>query len=80
MVHVKINGDALGPIRRGARLTITELARRSGVDRTVITRIEAGQRRGTIAQLHALAEALNVVPNAIAQYEASDFGARTVAA
>jgi transcriptional regulator with XRE-family HTH domain len=77
MAHVKINGDALRAIRQGSRLTITELSRRSGVDRTVITRVEASQRRGTVDQLHALADALNVLPRAITEYEAVDFGVRT---
>jgi transcriptional regulator with XRE-family HTH domain len=63
---MRINGDALRAIRERTGLTISELSRASGVDRTVITRIETGQRQGTPAQHKALAEALHVSMLAIA--------------
>lgn len=57
---MQIDGDALHACRYRRGLTISGLAALSGVDRTVITRIERGQRRGTPAQHKALAEALGV--------------------
>lgn len=63
---MRINGEALRVIRQRTGLTITDLANRSGVDRTVITRIEKGERRGTPAQHTALAQALDVSLLAIA--------------
>jgi transcriptional regulator with XRE-family HTH domain len=50
----------LRPLRERTGLSISELSRSSGVDRTVITRLESGERRGTPAQLKALAAALDV--------------------
>lgn len=64
---MQIDGEALHAERYRRGLTITGLASLSGVDRTVITRIERGQRRGTPAQHKALAEALNVDMVDIAQ-------------
>lgn len=55
-----INGTALRIIRERTGLTISELARASQVCRTVITRIERGERPGTPAQCVALASALDV--------------------
>jgi transcriptional regulator with XRE-family HTH domain len=69
---VKINGDALKAIRTREAMSVTELARLSGVDRTVITRVEAGTRRGTLVQLAALAEALRVPRRAITLYDEID--------
>jgi transcriptional regulator with XRE-family HTH domain len=56
----------LRPLRERTGLSISELSRSSGVDRTVITRLESGERRGTPAQLKALAAALDVSLLAIA--------------
>jgi transcriptional regulator with XRE-family HTH domain len=69
---MRINGEALRVIRERTGLTITDLARASGVDRTVITRIENGSRRGTPAQHKALAQALDVSLLAIALTEQGD--------
>jgi len=63
---MKINADALRAIRERTGLTITGLSNASGVDRTVITRIESGERKGTPAQHKALANALGVSMLAIA--------------
>ena len=57
---MRLNGEALKVIRERTGLTITQLSTASGVDRTVITRLESGERRGTPAQIVALAQALNV--------------------
>lgn len=62
---MRLNGEALRVIRERTGLTITQLGTASGVDRTVITRLESGERRGTPAQLVALAQALNVPLTAI---------------
>jgi transcriptional regulator with XRE-family HTH domain len=63
---MKINGEALKAIRSRSEMTITQLATASGIDRTVITRIENGERKGTPAQHKALAIALQVPMQAIA--------------
>jgi transcriptional regulator with XRE-family HTH domain len=60
------NGAALRVIRERTGLTISSLARAAGIDRTALTRIESGERRGTPAQLAALAAALAVPITAIA--------------
>ncbi len=57
---MRTNGEALRVIRERTGLSISELARASKVDRTVITRLENGERRGTPSQIKALAEALDV--------------------
>jgi transcriptional regulator with XRE-family HTH domain len=57
---MQINGEALREIRTRTGLSVTQLADASGVDRTVISRIESGQRKGTAAQHKALADALSV--------------------
>lgn len=62
---MRLNGEALKVIRERTGLSITDLSRTSGVDRTVITRLESGERRGTNAQIVALAQALNVALTAI---------------
>jgi transcriptional regulator with XRE-family HTH domain len=67
---MKINGEALKAIRERSGMSITGLANASGVDRTVVTRIESGERRGTPAQHKALSEALMVPMQAIAYAEA----------
>jgi len=55
---MRINGEALRVLRERTGLSITMLSKASGVDRTVITRLENGERRGTPAQAKALALAL----------------------
>ncbi len=48
----------LSSARQSAGLTIAELARRSGVSRDTIERIEAGRGNPTVATLTALSGAL----------------------
>jgi len=55
---MRINGEALRVLRERTGLSITMLSKASGVDRTVITRLESGERRGTAAQAKALSVAL----------------------
>lgn len=66
---MKVNPEALKAIRLRTGETRTSLQNKSGVDRTVITRLETGERRGTPAQLKALAEALAVPITAISIQE-----------
>lgn len=67
---MRANPEALKAIRVRTGESIASLSRASGVDRTVITRLENGERRGTPAQLRALAEALQVPVTAISRTEA----------
>lgn len=60
-----INGSALRHHRRTAGLSAVELSAVSGVDPTVISRLESDTRRGTPAQIKALADALRVPITAI---------------
>jgi transcriptional regulator with XRE-family HTH domain len=70
--HVKSNGEAIRAIRERTGMSVTELHRAANVDRTVLTRIEKGERNGTPAQLVAIAKALDVPITAItiARFEA----------
>lgn len=61
--------ETLKVVRERTGETIAALSRKSGVDRTVITRLESGERRGTPAQLKALAAALQVPLTVIAQMD-----------
>lgn len=63
---MRINGEALRVIRERTGVSITDLARATGIDRTALHRIETGERRGTVAQHKALAIALDVSMLAIA--------------
>lgn len=62
---MRTNGPALRAIRQRTGFTVTQLANAAGVDRTVLTRLENGERRGTPAQIKALAQALDVPVTAI---------------
>jgi predicted transcriptional regulator len=48
----------LSAARQSVGLTIAELARRSGVSRDTIERIEAGRANPTVSTLRSLSEAL----------------------
>ncbi len=52
--------EELRRIREGAGISQSELARRSGVDRATINKIEQGRRSPSIATLEALAETMGV--------------------
>lgn len=62
---MKLNIEALRVIRERSGVTKAELARRAGYDRTLITRLENGERPGTPAVIARLAEALQVSQVAI---------------
>lgn len=50
-------------------MTKTQLANTTGIDRTHLHRIETGERKGTPAQLVAIAEALKVPITVVALNE-----------
>ncbi len=62
---MNLNRHTLAVIRERSRLSKAELADRAGVDRTLITRIENGERRATTDVIYRLAEALDVSPLAL---------------
>lgn len=57
---MRSNGPSIRAIRERSGLTKTQLAHRTGIDRTLISRIESGERNGTPAQLIAIAQGLHV--------------------
>lgn len=57
---MQINRAALTALRERSGLSKSELAGRAKLDRTLVTRIENGERRATPAVMKRLAEALQV--------------------
>lgn len=53
-------GTNVARLRRGRRLSAGELARRAGIGKATLSRIEAGTHNPTIETLHALTSALDV--------------------
>lgn len=62
---MRLNPEALRVIRERTGLSKAELADRAGVDRTLITRLENGERRATVAVISKVARALDVSQLAI---------------
>lgn len=62
---MKLNIEALKVIRERSGVTKAELADRAGIDRTLVTRLENGERAGTPAVIAKLAAALQVSQLAI---------------
>ena len=56
----KVIGNRVRHLRQGARLTLRDLARRSGVSAAMISEVERGAKSPTVTLLSALAEALGV--------------------
>lgn len=56
---MNLNRDALIVIRQRSGLSKTALAERAGVDRTLVHRIENGERNATVAVIRKLADALD---------------------
>lgn len=56
--HVNLNRAALTEIRERSGISKTDLADRAGVDRTLVHRLENGERRGTPVVIRKLADAL----------------------
>lgn len=57
---MNLNREALIAIRERSGLNVSALAERAGVDRTLIHRIENGQRNATVPVIHKLAVGLAV--------------------
>jgi len=55
-----INGATLTALRERSGLTLTDLAALTGIERSLLGKIERGTRNGTGAQALRLAEALRV--------------------
>ncbi len=68
---MRLNPEALRVIRERSGMSKAELAERAGVDRTLITRLENGERPGTPRVIKALAEALACSQLAICSYEST---------
>jgi transcriptional regulator with XRE-family HTH domain len=60
-----LNVDALTAIRERTGLTKAELADAAGIHRSLLTRIESGERQATPASIVKLARALRVPQTAI---------------
>jgi transcriptional regulator with XRE-family HTH domain len=55
---MKLNAEALRVIRERSGLSKSELADRAGIDRSLVTRLENGERPGTPSVILKLATAL----------------------
>lgn len=55
---VKLNKEALKVIRERSGLSKTDLAERAGIDRTLVHRLENGERNCTAPVMRKLADAL----------------------
>jgi transcriptional regulator with XRE-family HTH domain len=62
---MQANGETIKAIRERTGLSKTDLATAAGMDRTHLHRIETGERKGTDAQIVAIAKALMVPTTAI---------------
>jgi DNA-binding XRE family transcriptional regulator len=70
VVFAKLNGiSRLCAWRTHRKLTVEELAVRSGVSRAYITQIENGSRTGTVKTLRKIADALQITLNELAEVE-----------
>jgi len=58
VANVKLNKEALTVIRERSGLSKTELADRAGIDRTLVHRLENGERNCTPTVMRKLADAL----------------------
>ena len=66
---MKLNPAALRVIRERTGLSKAELADRAGIDRTLVTRLENGERSGTPSVIVKLAAALQCSQLAICTVE-----------
>ena len=69
----KIFGQILRELRTENKLTQSELADRSDLDRTFISLLERGERQPTLSSIFKLAHALHVSPVAIIQKVEREF-------
>lgn len=56
---MKLNRQALTVVRERSGLSKTALATAAGVDRTLIHRLETGERNATVSVIRKLADALD---------------------
>ena len=63
--HVRLNPTALRVIRERTGQSQTQTAQLAGIDRANYAHIEAGRRKGTEAQIVAIAKALKIDTTAI---------------
>ena len=56
--HMNLNREALVVIRERSGMSKTQLAAKCGVDRTLIHRIENGERHATVSVIRKMADAL----------------------
>lgn len=66
---MRLNTEALRAIRERSGQSQTGLAELAGIDRANLAHMEAGRRKGTEAQIVALARALKVPVTAILRDE-----------
>jgi transcriptional regulator with XRE-family HTH domain len=67
-----LNSDALATLRKGKDLSQSELARRAGIARVTVNRLENGQSDAvTFATVNALAEALGVDANTFVGFDSA---------
>lgn len=62
---VRANSESIKALRERSGMSSAHVARETGIDPTAFWRIENGQRRGTAAQLVAIAAVLQVPITAI---------------
>src|SRR3989338_2863672 len=55
-------GELVRALRRAQRLTLAELARRSGIDQATLSRIETGKMTGTVESHRVIAQAMGLRP------------------
>lgn len=66
----RLNGRVVKRLRLECGLTITQLADRTMIERSCMSRLEAGKRAGTPRQIAAIAAVLDVPQSAITMTEA----------
>lgn len=66
---MKLNREALVVIRERSGLSKTALAERAGIDRTLVHRLENGERNASVTVIRKLADALECPVLAIASNE-----------
>ena len=69
---VKINRHSLRAIRELSGMSKADLGRATDIDRTLIGRMESGERPASPAQIRLMAKALGVQPLALTLYVTAD--------
>lgn len=67
---ITLNSDALATLRKGKDMSQSELARRAGIARVTVNRLENGQSDAvTFATVNSIAEALGVDANTFVGFD-----------